>query len=110
MNTAGFGGADAPGTSLRRLADALGTEMMWAGARDRPIGEVVIAEPGDVLTDLPGALVLAVGARGADAITVVRSAAGAGAAAVAVRAAPGGEGALTQPLKDAAGTAGIALM
>nr|WP_181396593.1 hypothetical protein [Streptomyces sp. FT05W] len=75
MNTAGFGGADATGTSLRRLADALGTEMMWAGARDRPIGEVVIAEPGDVLTDLPGALVLAVGARGADAITLVRSAA-----------------------------------
>ncbi|MFJ4122876.1 PucR family transcriptional regulator [[Kitasatospora] papulosa] len=110
MNTAGFGGADATGTSLRRLADALGTEMMWAGARDRPIGEVVIAEPGDVLTDLPGALVLAVGARGADAITLVRSAAEAGAAAVAVRAAPGEEGALTQPLKDAAGAAGIALM
>lgn len=110
MNTAGIGGTDATGTSLRRLADALGTEMMWAGARDRPIGEVVIAEPGDVLADLPGALVLAVGARGADAITVVRSAAEAGAAAVAVRAAPGEDGALTPQVKAAAERAGIALM
>ncbi len=85
-------------------------EVTWAGVREGRVGEVIIAEPGEVLADLPGALVLAVGARGADAVAVVRAAAYAGATAVALRAAPGEDGTPSRPVTEAAEKAGIALM
>lgn len=63
---------------------------------------------GDTLADARGALVLAIGARGADAVTVVAAAGKAGAAAVAVKCADNEDG-LPELLHGAAEKAGVAV-
>ncbi|MFB7281492.1 PucR family transcriptional regulator [Streptomyces hydrogenans] len=70
---------------VRRLVDELGAGLAGADGAPGVIADVVIVEPGDRLDGLADALVLAVGARGDEAVALVRSAAEAGAAAVAVR-------------------------
>ncbi|MEV0174749.1 helix-turn-helix domain-containing protein [Streptomyces sp. NPDC050803] len=101
-------GPDVPRAPLRRLADALGAVVPEAaGSGAVEITEVVIAEPGDPLAGLPGALVLAVGARGDDAVAQVTAAAAAGAAAVAVRT-DGDE--LPEAVRQAAERAGVAVL
>ncbi|WP_328908297.1 helix-turn-helix domain-containing protein [Streptomyces sp. NBC_00234] len=95
-------------TQLRRLVQDMGIDATWADRGHADIVEVVIAEPGEDLAQLPGALVLAVGARGADAVDAVRAASGAGAVAVAVRA--GADGRLPEPVRRAADEAGIAAL
>ncbi|MER6349637.1 helix-turn-helix domain-containing protein [Streptomyces sp. NPDC001595] len=83
-----LGGPGAARAPLGRLADVLGAELIPAGPGAVGFAAVAIAEPGDPLTDLSGALVLAVGARGAEAVALLTAAHAAGAAAVAVRRAP----------------------
>ncbi|MFF2327968.1 MULTISPECIES: PucR family transcriptional regulator [unclassified Streptomyces] len=107
MNLADSRGADDSGTSLGRLATVLGVGVAWAGRSDTEFGDVLIAEPGDDLAEASGALVLAIGARGAAAVAFVTAAGRAGAAAVMVRI--GGDG-VPEPMREAAETARVALM
>ncbi|MGW3403727.1 PucR family transcriptional regulator [Streptomyces zhihengii] len=110
-----------PGTaaaSAARLADLLGADAVWAGGTgdadvaggtgDADVRSVIIVEPGDVIPPSAGVLVLAVGARGPEAVTVVAEAGRAGAAAVAVRA--GADGTVPREVRAAAGDAGVALL
>lgn len=92
--------------SLKALAAALGAAVAADGREDAEVGDVVIMEPGEALTPVPGALVLAVGTRGATAVT---SAAEAGATAVAVRLGTG-EDALPDAVRRAAEASGIAVL
>ncbi|MGA5293242.1 PucR family transcriptional regulator [Streptomyces koyangensis] len=73
-----------PGVSLRRLAGAVGAEVVEDRGSAR-VRRVVIAEAGEELGDAAGALVLAVGASGEACAEVVEAAGRAGASAVAVR-------------------------
>ncbi|MGW5635674.1 PucR family transcriptional regulator [Streptomyces sp. NPDC003832] len=70
---------------VRRLADALAPGPLTCGPGTGEIGDVVIVEPGEPLDGVRGALVLAIGARDAEAAALVTAAAAEGAAAVAVR-------------------------
>ncbi|MET9112121.1 hypothetical protein, partial [Streptomyces zhihengii] len=85
-----------PGTaaaSAARLADLLGADAVWAGGTgdadvaggtgdadvaggtgDADVRSVIIVEPGDVIPPSAGVLVLAVGARGPEAVAVVAEA------------------------------------
>lgn len=100
-------GAPVAEGALRRLVDVLGAEVVPAGRGTVEVSEVLIAEPGDALTDLPGALVLAVGVRGDEAGPVVAAAGAAGAAAVVLRVA--GDG-LPASVRAAAASAGVAVL
>lgn len=82
--------------------------MVRADPREAEVRGAIIAEPGDTLADARGALVLAIGARGADAVTVVAAAGKAGAAAVAVKCADNEDG-LPELLHGAAEKAGVAV-
>jgi len=44
-------------------------EVTWAGVREGRVGEVIIAEPGEVLADLPGSNTLRYRVRRAVALT-----------------------------------------
>ena len=89
---------------LHPLAVVLG--VSWYGAADVEVGGVTIVEPEDVPAGLDGTLVLAVGARGAEAVALVKAAGAAGAAAVALRA----RGGLSEPLRAAARSADVAVL
>ncbi|MFF3503840.1 PucR family transcriptional regulator [Streptomyces sp. NPDC003247] len=95
------------GDVVRRLADLLEPGPDWCGRADTGIEDVVIAGPGEPLDSLSDALVLAVGARGDEAVAMVTRAAAAGAAAVAVRIADDG---LPAAVRSAAEDAGIAVL
>jgi hypothetical protein len=95
-----LGGPDAARAPLGRLAGVLGAELVSGGGVG--FGAVVIAEPGEVVGDLTGALVPAVGARGAEAVASPAAAGAAGAVAVAVREAG-------DDVRAAAAQAGVAL-
>ncbi|MFD5843717.1 PucR family transcriptional regulator [Streptomyces chartreusis] len=90
---------------LRRLVDEQGAGLARGSGVTAPIAAVVICEPGDRLAGLHGTLVLAVAARGDEAVALVRSAAAAGAAAVAVR----GE-VLPTPVHEAAAETGTPVL
>ncbi|MGY0485648.1 PucR family transcriptional regulator [Streptomyces sp. WG-D5] len=92
---------------LRRLADVLEPRPVWCGPDDGELHDVVIAEPGDALDGLTGALVLAVGAREAEAAAMVTAAGAAGAVALAVRVDDDG---LPRAVRAAAQDAGIAVV
>ncbi|MFI6874157.1 PucR family transcriptional regulator [Streptomyces sp. NPDC050400] len=105
------GSAAVPAVSLRRVADELGVtaQDLVLAERGADVTGVVIAEPGDDLGDAAGALVLAVGSRGADAVAVVAAAAKAGASAVAVRL-DAGTASATAPLRAATDGTGTGLL
>lgn len=92
---------------VRRLADVLEPRPVWCGPDDAEIHDVVIAEPGEALDGTAGTLVLAVGAREAEAVDMVAAAAGAGAGALAVRV---GDDGLPEVVRAAAQRAGIAVV
>ncbi|MFE0452764.1 hypothetical protein ACFW2D_16020 [Streptomyces sp. NPDC058914] len=98
-------GGSSVGAVVRRLTDLLEPGPDWCGRADARIADVVIAEPGEPLDGPAGALVLAVGARGAEAVTMVAEAAAAGASAVAVRVEDGSLPAAVRAAADAAGVA-----
>ncbi|CAL9507276.1 hypothetical protein SUDANB145_03543 [Streptomyces sp. enrichment culture] len=95
------------GAVVRRLADALSPGPVLCGPDDGVIGDVAIAEPGEPLDGVTGALVLAVGTRAAQAPATVAEAAAAGAAAVAVRV---GDDGLPAEVRAAAQDAGVAVL
>ncbi|MGW4020976.1 PucR family transcriptional regulator [Streptomyces sp. NPDC005009] len=99
-------GADL-GAVLGHLAGLLGSGPAWCGGTDARISDVVIAEPGEPLGDLTGALVLAVGAREPEAEAMVGAAGAAGAAAVAVRTT---DPELPPQVRTAAAHAGVAAL
>ncbi|MFE0674484.1 PucR family transcriptional regulator [Streptomyces sp. NPDC058867] len=92
---------------VRRLADALAPGPLCCGPGTDEIADVVIAEPGDPLDGVKGALVLAIGAREAEAAAMVTAAGAAGAVAVAVRA---GDGELPAEVRAAAEGAGVTVL
>lgn len=92
---------------VRRLADVLEPRPVWCGPDDAEIHDVVIAEPSEALDGTAGTLVLAVGAREAEAVDMVAAAAGAGAGALAVRV---GDDGLPEAVRAAADGAGIAVI
>ncbi|MFD7456991.1 MULTISPECIES: hypothetical protein [unclassified Streptomyces] len=88
-----------PEQARRRARGRVGVRR----GRGAGFGAVVIAEPGEAVGELAGALVPAVGARGADAVASLRAAGAAGAVAVAVREAG-------DDVRAAAAPAGVALL
>ncbi|MFZ3595583.1 helix-turn-helix domain-containing protein [Streptomyces sp. BH104] len=92
---------------VRRLADVLEPRPVWCGPDDAEIHDVVIAEPGEALDGAAGTLVLAVGARDAEAMDMVAAAAEAGVGALAVRV---GDDGLPEAMRAAAEDAGIAVI
>ncbi|MFZ3569589.1 PucR family transcriptional regulator [Streptomyces sp. BH097] len=94
---------------VRRLADVLEPRPVWCGPDDAEIHDVVIAEPGEALDGAAGALVLAVGAREAEAVDMVAAAAGAGAGALAVRVGDDGLPEAVRAAAEGTGTAVIGL-
>ncbi|ROO83003.1 CdaR family transcriptional regulator [Actinocorallia herbida] len=114
------GGLPARGLALRglargeepsRLRDALtalgplAVLVVAPRGTDVPLTDVVITEPGDEATHPAGALVLAIGVRGAAADGLVRAAGRDGATAVALRPGDG-----TERLLETAEAAGVALL
>ncbi len=96
-------------TVLRQLLTALGEPLVDVviapAGLEIPVTGLSIVDPDDQPDQLAGQLVLVIGARGRDAVRVVREVGRAGAAAVAVKAAgPVGE------LRGAAAEAGVALL
>ncbi|MEV8316523.1 helix-turn-helix domain-containing protein [Streptomyces sp. NPDC059900] len=108
MDPADSSAADSPRTALGRIVAAFDGAVVRADPRAAEVRGAIIAEPGDTLADARGALVLAIGARGADAIAVVAAAGKAGAAAVAVKCADSEEG-LPELLRAAGEKAGVAV-
>ncbi|MGW6274078.1 PucR family transcriptional regulator [Streptomyces sp. NPDC055060] len=109
MNLADRHGTHAPDTPLGRIAAAFhGVVVRDGNGPGGEIRDVVIAEPGETLSDARGALVLAVGARGAGAADVVAAAGAAGAAAVAVKLG-GDEDGPSEAIRATAEEAGIAV-
>lgn len=78
-------------TTLRDLLTAVGPRLLDVVSAPRgldvPVTGVVIVDPDDAPDEHPGALVLAIGVRGAAALPLVRAAAAGQAAAVAVKGA-----------------------
>src|SRR5689334_14632877 len=76
-------------STLRELLAAVGEPLITVLAAptglDVPIGGLAIVDPEDAPDEHRGDLVLVVGARGRDAVPLVRAAGAAGAAAVAVK-------------------------
>ena len=96
-------------TVLRQLLTALGEPLVDVviapAGLEIPVTGLSIVDPEDQPDQLAGQLVLVIGARGRDAVRVVRAVGRAGAAAVAVKAAgPVGE------LRSAAAEADVALL
>ncbi|MEU6762111.1 helix-turn-helix domain-containing protein [Streptomyces sp. NPDC046853] len=108
MNPADSSAAASPETPLGRLVAAFNGAVVRADPRAAEVRGVIIAEPGETLADAGGALVLAIGARGAEAVAVVAAAGSAGAAAVAVKCADSEEG-LPELLRAAGEKAGVAV-
>lgn len=104
-------GPASAGASLRQILLALGPELVELvtapAGLDVLVGDVAIHDPTEELAARPGDLVLAVGVRGDHAIHAVRAAGAAGASVVAVRL---GSDAASAPLRQAAVSAGAALL
>src|SRR6478609_858696 len=86
-------------STLRELLAAVGEPLITVLAApaglDVPISGLAIVDPEDAPDEHRGGLVLVVGARGRDAVPLVRAAGAAGAAAVAVKV--GAAGAANSP-------------
>ncbi|MFJ2264037.1 PucR family transcriptional regulator [Streptomyces sp. NPDC087844] len=91
---------------LRQILAALTVPVAVVGD-EAVIADVIVAEPGEHLGPSPGALVLAVGARGVAAVPVVIAAGRAGAAAVMVKTDTDG---LPAQLREAAREADITVL
>lgn len=99
--------------TLRRLLAAVGdplVEVLEApDGLDVPVTGLAILDPDDDPDQHPGQLVLVIGARGRDAVRIIRTVAHRGAAAVAVKTDRTGRGTGAE-LRAAAADAGIALV